>query len=31
MLAVLTGEEDDESLKLAILNAIDDHDSNFEP
>lgn len=31
MLAILTGEEDDESLKLAIYNAIDNHDSTFEP
>jgi death-on-curing protein len=30
MLAILTGEEDDEALKLAIFNAIDDHDSDFE-
>lgn len=30
MLAVLTGEEDDESLKLSIFNAISSHDSNFE-
>ena len=31
MLAILTGEEEDESLKLAIFNAIDNHDCNFEP
>lgn len=31
MLAVLKGEEDDESLKLAIYNAISNHGSNFEP
>lgn len=30
MLAILTGEEDDETLKLAIFNAIDNHDTNFE-
>ncbi len=30
MLAILTGEEDDESLKLAIFNAIDNHESDFE-
>lgn len=30
MLAILTGEEDEESLKLAIFNAIDNHESDFE-
>lgn len=30
MLAILTGEEDDESLKLAIFNAIDNYESDFE-
>lgn len=30
MLAVLTGEEDDEALKLAILNAISSEKADFE-
>jgi len=31
MLAMLTGEEDDEALKLAIFNAISNHDTGFGP